>query len=201
MGTASLTYLAVTGSGSKSVQKHLQHPHCQVGTLVSTIPVSLESHPLNLPLPHASLKVTHPFFVPPIKPGFHYHASVWLQDTLLVPQLLPMTAVIICWHLSHIPPPHRNCHGRCTREGRAWGFAVRLRGTCWFCDCPGEYTADLPSVWLSSVLNLGEVVPSGRRFRDTLYVECFPQSRQGLGVSSYLLPGTHQLSSLHLYVL
>lgn len=206
MGTASLIYFVMTQYGTKSVQKRLQHPHCHIDkwrTLISIVPVSLEAPPVNLPVAHASMKLTHLFFVPLIKPRFHYHASVWLQDILLlVPWLLPMTAIIISWPLFHIPQPHRNCHGRCPmKDGRAWVLQLDRGAHIGSPTVLGEYTTEQLSVWLSWVLNLGEVVPSGRRFRDILYVKCFLQSPWEWGVSSYLLPGTHQLSSLHLYVL
>jgi len=43
--TASFTCLAAMQYGSKSVQKHLQHHHCRVGTFVFIVPAALQIVP------------------------------------------------------------------------------------------------------------------------------------------------------------
>ena len=175
------------------MQKHLQHPHCHVGTFVFILLVSLQIVP-PIKLAHAPcFGDTHPPTLCPTSKA----------------QMPPLCFSLAAGHSSSCPllAPHDTHHYLLTsvsssttsgklslevhEEGRAWGFAVRPTGPYWFCDCAGGYTAQclgfLGSKYAGSS-SLG-------RLRDMLYV------KRGRGVSSYQLLSTPQLSSLYLYVL
>lgn len=117
MDVASLTYLAVLQCGSKSAQKHPQHPPAMWGHLTPSFQsLCKQSQPVNSQVCCASVKFTHLPCVPPVKPRFHHCALVWQQETLLlVPHLFPMTSKLSSEIHLQFHPPHRNFLGRCMR--------------------------------------------------------------------------------------